>query len=97
LDVLLGDIGLPPGERLGEGLLVSLMIPRIGISRRRIPRFRARARASSMLRDEVKTEGMVTPTTASGPRASTARAAVSAESIPPLNPTTTSRNPFFLT
>ena len=41
--------------------------------------------------------GMATPFTRLAPSASTARAATSAESIPPDKPTTTLRKPFFST
>ncbi len=41
--------------------------------------------------------GIPTPTTFSAPSASTAIAATSAESIPPLNPTSTLLNPHFRT
>ena len=40
---------------------------------------------------------MKTPSTFSAPSASTAMAAVNAESTPPLNPITTRLNPFFRT
>ena len=42
-------------------------------------------------------DGIETQWTRSAPSASTARAAVSAESIPPETPITTSRKPFFAT
>ena len=51
-----------------------------------MPRLRARASASSMLPRDEYGLGMDTPRTFSAPRASTAMAATTAESIPPLNP-----------
>jgi hypothetical protein len=61
----------------------------IGISRNFIPRLRASARASSMLPRDEYGLGMETPVTFSAPNASAAMTAVTAESTPPLKPTTT--------
>ena len=60
----------------------------IGISRHLIPRLRATASASSMLPREEYGLGMETPITFSAPRASTAITATTAESTPPLKPST---------
>ncbi len=59
-----------------------------------MPRFSARARLSETLPALEYAEGMVTPTTRSGPSASAAMDAVSAESMPPLNPSRTRSNRF---
>ena len=53
--------------------------------------------ASSMLRSLVNGDGRRTPVTRSGPRASTAIAALSAESIPPETPSTIAGKLFFFT
>ena len=45
----------------------------------------------------VEWEGMATPWTVSGPRASTATAAISEESMPPDSPSTTGEKPHFWT
>ena len=62
-----------------------------------IPRFRATRRASARVPADENEDGMETPTTPSRPNASTAMAAVIAESMPPESPTTTRRKPFFRT
>ena len=62
-----------------------------------IPRLRQSLRASVTLPPELYFDGMETPTTFSAPTASAAMAAVRAESIPPLIPSTTFSKPFFLT
>ena len=62
-----------------------------------IPRFSASSLASSKLSFEENLDGMNTPRTLSLPRASTAKQAVSEESIPPDSPITTFSKPFFLT
>jgi hypothetical protein len=49
---------------------------------------------SSTEPDDENSDGIVTPSTAPGPSASAAIAAVSAESIPPDSPTTIFVNPF---
>ena len=54
-----------------------------------MPRFSASAAASVLLWELENLDGIDTPTTRSRPRASTASAATSAESMPPLSPTTT--------
>ena len=58
-----------------------------------MPRFSAVIPASSRLSDDVCRDGMRTPITFSGPSASQAMAAVSAESTPPDMPITTLENP----
>jgi hypothetical protein len=58
---------------------------------------RAIARASSCVASAEWGEGMTTQLTRSGPSASTATSATSAESMPPDRPKTTSPNPFFST
>jgi hypothetical protein len=60
---------------------------------RRIRKFSARAAASVTLPAEEYIEGIETPTTFSGPSAATARAQVTAESIPPESPTRAPRKP----
>ena len=62
-----------------------------------MPRFCASARASATEPSDEYRLGMVTPHTASGPRASAAMAAVSAESMPPDRPSTTCEKPFLRT
>ena len=69
----------------------------MGTVRSWMPRFFASASASSLLSREVIDDGMKTPVTWSGPSASTAIDAVSAESMPPLTPITTCVNSFFVT
>ena len=58
-----------------------------------MPRFSASERASSMLLCEENCDGMAMPVTFFAPSASTASAAVTAESMPPESPMTTSVNP----
>ena len=65
--------------------------------RRGSPRFAASASASVTLPSLEKRDGMSTPTTCSGPSASTAIAATSDESIPPESPMSTSVKPFLRT
>ena len=62
-----------------------------------MPRLAASAAASVMLASLEKRDGMSTPTTWSGPSASTAIAATSDESTPPDNPIRTLVKPFFRT
>ena len=50
-----------------------------------------------MLPPEEYRDGMVTPTTRDGPSAATARAQVTAESIPPDKPISAEENPVFRT
>ena len=69
----------------------------IGIVWNLMPRFWARVRASDFVSGLLNLEGMVTPMTFSGPRASAAIAATKEESIPPLRPMRTLSKPFFLT
>jgi hypothetical protein len=65
----------------------------MGSVRVSIPRLRANDSASSMLPRLEKGEGIKTPSTFDGPSASTAIAAVNAESIPPDRPSTTREKP----
>ena len=58
-----------------------------------MPRFAAKVRESSTLPLEEYSVGIVTPSTFSAPRASAARHATIAESIPPLNPSTADLKP----
>lgn len=58
---------------------------------------RASSAASPFEWSEEYFEGMETPYTFSGPTASQAIAATSAESMPPDSPISTERNPFFRT
>jgi hypothetical protein len=69
----------------------------IGISRNAQPRLSATRRASERVSSELNLDGMDTQWTRSAPSASTHSAAVTAESIPPETPITTSANPFFST
>ena len=69
----------------------------IGTTSKRHPRFSARALESVSEPSDEYRDGMVMPCTRSGPSASTAMEATSAESIPPDSPTTTSENPFLWT
>jgi hypothetical protein len=73
----------------------------IGSSIRRsissVRRVRAIVRASSWVSLEEYGDGMTTHVTRSGPSASTAISATSAESIPPERPNTTRSKPFFST
>ena len=66
-------------------------------SRHRMPRFEARACASSTLSREVNGDDSVTPSTREGPSASAATAATSDESIPPDSPMIAPGNRFFST
>ncbi|OPY06004.1 MAG: hypothetical protein A4E61_00111 [Syntrophorhabdus sp. PtaB.Bin184] len=61
------------------------------------PSLFARSKASSDDSRDVNREGMKTHTMLSLPSASAARAATSAESIPPESPITVPLNPFFFT
>ena len=65
----------------------------IGTTSYRMPSALARPSASSRLPCDEYCDGMATPRTFSGPSASTATAAVTAESIPPLNPMTADAKP----
>ena len=65
----------------------------MGASSKRMPRFSASARASEMLPSDENGPGMPTPVTFSAPSASTAIAAVSEESMPPLSPINTREKP----
>ncbi len=58
-----------------------------------MPRLSASAFASSREPAELNRDGIETPRTFSGPSASAAITAVSAESIPPLSPSTADWNP----
>ena len=69
----------------------------MGISSMRMPRFFASETESSTLPREEYIDGMVMPVTLSAPSASTASAAVSAESMPPDSPMTTFENPHLRT
>ena len=73
------------------------MTSRMGISWQRIPSAFASTAASACDAADVNGDGMETPTTCSGPSASAAMHAVSAESMPPESPSTTVSNPFFTT
>jgi hypothetical protein len=57
----------------------------------------ATSRASACVSPDEKRDGIETQTTCSRPSASAASAAVSAESMPPETPSTTSAKPFFST
>src|SRR5438046_7419537 len=69
----------------------------IGKVRNSILRFFASVCASALLPAEENGPGMETPSTLSAPKASTAMAATTAESIPPLRPTSTFLNPHLQT
>ncbi len=69
----------------------------IGTVTVRMPRFAANASESVTLPSLENRDGMSTPTTRSGPSASTAIAATSDESMPPESPMSTSVNPFLRT
>ena len=69
----------------------------IEINSKRIPRLAARRRLSSMEPCEEYGLGMPTARTFSAPSASAAIAATRAESMPPLKPTMTLRNPHLRT
>ena len=69
----------------------------MGTSSQRMPRFAARAKESSTLPRDEYGLGIVSPRTFSGPSASAAMAAVTAESMPPLRPRQTVENPHFVT
>ena len=80
--------------------MVSLMASKgaaMETSSQRMPRFAARANESSTLPREEYGLGMVRPRTFSGPSASAAITAVSAESMPPLRPRQTLENPHLVT
>ncbi len=62
-----------------------------------MPRLSARVTASATEPSLEYRDGMVTPWTCSGPRASTATAATRDESMPPDSPMTASVNPFLAT
>jgi hypothetical protein len=61
-----------------------------------MPRFAATRAASERVSPLLKREGIETPTTRPAPSASTAIAAVSAESIPPESPMTAFEKRFLL-
>ena len=65
----------------------------MGAISKRMPRFSASARASWTLPSDEKGPGMPTPVTLRAPSASTAMAAVSEESMPPLSPMSTRSKP----
>jgi hypothetical protein len=65
----------------------------IGTTWMAMPRLRASAQASSRLPRDENCDGIAIPVTCSLPSASTAMAAVTAESIPPERPITTSLKP----
>jgi hypothetical protein len=69
----------------------------IGISRNEQPRLSASRRASVRVASDEYRDGIETQCTRSGPSASAASAAVTAESIPPETPTRTSLKPFLST
>jgi hypothetical protein len=69
----------------------------MAISRKSIPSDAASRCASPRVPSDEYRDGMDTPCTRSAPIASTHNAAVSAESIPPESPMTTSPKPFFVT
>ena len=94
LEVLLGQVGLAAGEGVGQRLASKRSTTgSIGSSRKSVPRFSASRRASPRVSSEEKRDGIETQWTRSGPSASHASAAVSAESIPPETPMTTSLEP----
>ena len=97
LEVLLGDVAREAGERLREHVLEGR---RRGRDRQRpeggCERLGQRRRPAEALGRE-RTEGIATPVTRSGPRASAARVAVRAESMPPERPMTTPGKPFLPT
>ena len=66
----------------------------IGSMRPSQPRFFISSSESLMLPSEEKGDGIITHRRFSGPIASAARAATSAESIPPESPSTAFLNPF---
>ena len=65
----------------------------MGTVSNRTPRFLASATESLTLPADEYAEGMVTPTTFSGPRALAASAQTTAESMPPDSPTATLSKP----
>src|SRR5712691_12694323 len=65
----------------------------IGSVKNSIPRFSAKSRASARLPSDEYGPGMETPSTFSRPKAETAMAATTEESMPPLKPTTAERKP----
>ena len=95
LQVLLGQVGLAPRERRrqrgAERLDDRLDRDLAEVDPERLGQPRASPRVAS---DEYR-DGIETPCTRSAPSAPTAIAAVSAESIPPERPITTSPKPFF--
>src|SRR5436190_1912584 len=84
-------------RRLRDQLSADETIASIGSSRKSTSRLSASSRASRCVPVEEKRDGIETQWTRSAPSASTASAAVSAESIPPETPTTISRKPFLST
>ncbi len=73
------------------------MASSMGISMNSVPRFSAMLRASARVPSLEKGEGMETQVTRSGPSASAATMATSAESIPPERASTTRSKRFFST
>ena len=67
----------------------------MGTASRRMPAGVGDSPASSMLPGDEYGDGIASARTGSGPSASAASVATSAESMPPESPSTTSRNPFF--
>jgi hypothetical protein len=89
--------GSRPANSSRSDAVNSSKIGSIEISRKSLRRLSASRRASECVSSEVKRDGIETQCTLPGPRASAASAAVTAESIPPDTPTTTSVKPFFCT
>ena len=85
------------GEQIGERLAYASKISSIATVSSRIPRRSATSIASVTDPGLEYGDGIARARTASGPRASAASVATSAESIPPESPSVTSRKPFLRT
>ena len=97
LDVLFGDVGRQSAKSGASARLNSAKSSLIEMVSKRMPRFAASWRLSSMEPEEEYGLGMPMHVTFSAPSASAAMAATSAESMPPLSATTTLLNPHLRT
>ena len=87
--------GARPAKRGPRAVSAAATASAMAIVSKRMPRFSARMRASSReCCDEIE-EGRETPMTFSGPKASAARTATMAESMPPLSAMRARLKPLF--
>jgi hypothetical protein len=83
LDVLLGDVGARPAKMGPRAVSAAATASAMAMVSKRMPRLAASRRASSRECCEEIEEGRETPMTFSGPKASAAITATTAESMPP--------------